>query len=861
MIDRRVLPIILTTLLVVLAWADGARAGGAYAGPVKEIPSSVFGWEVNKTTKGGVCLFGIEECQPGKRSEETGGFRYSSGVAVNNDQADPAHFGHVYVIDFTFRVQELAADGSFVRMFGWDVNKTKVQKGGATQQEMNVCTAVEVKAGAECQRGVEGSAPGQFGESQTGIAIDPTSGTVYVSDGVTGEAGGAPTRGVRVQEFTPEGVWVGEIGKEVNETKDATPGATAEEKDLCTRQEVSTKSIKCTGPAQYHFGGEPPANATEAGVFPIGGVATVAVGGPEDLLYVGAGARVQEFAAASASFKRQVSLEGQVKLMAVDDSCRMHEPPLTEATTPTCASFDPSFGDLYVLYQGGSLVHKLTSTGAPLAEFPLSARNLENSGSFSVSALAVDPAGRWAVSESEGVAHTPFGSLLDATTGRLITEFSISGGQPQGLAFGANGGLYASAFFEVLSYTSVHVAELLTRPASCVPGSGSESNVTFDCALGGEANPEEVANTEAWVQWGLTPALGQQTPVQALCTASCGATPVPVPPAVVKGVRPNATVYYRLAGRDQNVVAPELLTSATASHSVPVVPPRIVGAPSAPFVSSSSAVLQSELNPENAPTKYFFEYASELGGYCEGTLRSATLQSSVYGKIGATSEVTGLAPASTYQYRLCATDEAGNATGEHGASTIPQGTFTTASGPAPRATTAGYSALGMTSATIAGSVDPDGQPATYAFELGAYEGAATQYVVVFSGAAGAGTVPVEERLALTDLQPGTTYAYRIAISSGYIPSESHTLHGETSTFTTTGLPSLLAVPSSLSMLATPPYTFPLEEPKQGTTTVVKCKRGYTRGKHGRCVKTKRKKKGRKARRATRPSSAHHKRNP
>jgi hypothetical protein len=827
---------LVTTLFVMLICATGARAEEPYTGPVKEIASSVIGSEVNKATKGKICnILALEECQPGKLSTEPepGGFRFTGGVAVNDDKASP-QYGHVYVIDFSFRVQELAADGSFVSMFGWDVNRTKVGKGGATQQEMNVCTEAEIKAGGECQRGVEGSAPGQFGESQTSIAIDPASGTVYVTEEVKSETtGGVLTLGVRVQEFSAKGEWLGEIGKEVNLTKDGTPGATAEEKDICTQQEVNTKSVTCTGPAQYSFGSEPPANGTEPGVFPIGSEATVAAGGPEDLLYVGAGARIQEFAATSSSFKRQLPLEDPstkkptlARMIALDDSCQLQG--LTEVTTPTCAHFDPSYGDLYVFYSesgGGTIIHKLGPNGVQLAEFPLRPRKL--GATLFVRALAIDPLGRVLVSETEQEHGTSlaFGSLLDGATGRLITEFVPPNDTvPNALALNVSGDMYATAEQEVQVYTLVKVAALLASPAACVPGpEGQEADATLDCTLNGEANPEEVEGTKVFFQWGPAEAFGESTPIQIICTTLCGKLPVAVSPVIIRGVRPNQPLYDRLAGYDKNVIAPELLTSETASVTTPTVVPRIVGPPSASFVGSSSAVLSGELNPENAPTEYFFEYGTQLAGYCEGALRTGTLKSAVYGTIGATLEARGLQPATVYRYRLCGTDAAGSSSPPP-----PAGEFTTAPAPVPQALTGAYSALGTTSATIAGTVNSDGQPATYTFELGVENGAATQYVIVFSGPVEASTNPVEKTLALTGLQPGTTYAYHIAIRSGYGESTGATLK-----FTTEGLPEVIPVPGSLALLPVPPYKFPVDRP---TPRTVKCKHGYKRNRHGKCVK-------------------------
>ncbi len=57
--------------------------------------------------------------------------------------------------------RSLPLTGEFVLMFGWNVNKTKKAKmRGASQAERNVCTAAEVKAGAECLDGEKGTGEG-----------------------------------------------------------------------------------------------------------------------------------------------------------------------------------------------------------------------------------------------------------------------------------------------------------------------------------------------------------------------------------------------------------------------------------------------------------------------------------------------------------------------------------------------------------------------------------------------------------------------------------------------------------------------------------------------------------------------------
>jgi hypothetical protein len=840
-------------------------AHAEYTGPVKQIISSYSGREVNLTEVEkhagapleDVCsVASADTCQRGGASSLAGGFIYPSGVAVDNDEASP-QYGDVYVIDSTHRIQVLAADGSFVSTFGWDVNKTKVEKGGASQQAMNLCTETEIQAGGECQAGVDGEAPGQFGETQSGIAVDPASGDVYVADAVKTSVGEHPTNGERVQVFSSEGVWLAEIGKEVNETKDAMPGASAEEKDLCTEVEVTAKSVTCGGPTQYEFGKEPSTNDTEPGVFPIEIPSmSITAGGPEDLLYVGAGSRVQELDATDGKWKGEISLTSissapgsVVTALAVDDSCSLHEPTLTESTTPTCGEFDPEDGDVYLVYRAeiagtsdnDHVIRKFTPAGVEIKSggFPLAPSPREPAAAVAargitldVRGIAVDSADRLAVSESEASNVTkPYGSLYDGGTGRLITEFdnsfyagyiNHSSGSPEmspsvGVAFGPKDKLYAAAQtnMAVVAYEPVPVAELLSSPAVCGAGEDHESDVTFDCALNGVVNPEGVSGTDVWFQWGKNPQLGLETPEQQVST---GSTLEPVAHApVLEGLRPNATYYYRLAGYDENNQAPESpLSSETGSFTTGYVAPKVVGEPSTPFVRSSSVVFSAELNPENANTEYFFEYAAEAKpgenplascagvrrASCPGVASTGVLESAAYENIGAFLEATGLATGTVYHYRLAAESENAGKT-EKLTSKGPEGSFTTTAAPVPQAATGAPSAIGTSGATISGAVNSDGQPATYAFELGVYRGTGTQYGVVFSGPVGASVVPVQESLALTGLQPGTTYAYRVEVSSGY-----GTAYGEAVTFTTAGLPEVLLVPAPLEQLPIPAIAFP-----------------------------------------------------
>jgi hypothetical protein len=679
--------------------------------------------------------------------------RYPASVAV-------AASGDVYVADRAHhRIQELTPAGEFVLMFGQDVNK----KGG------DLCTKAEE---SECQAGVEATGPGAFKEPFS-VAVAPGTGNVYVVDH------GAQ----RVDEYTPAGEFLLMFGKEVNKKGG----------DLCTKAEA--------GECQSGVEG------TEHGAFSFIGFAGNLLAfdsAPEHLLYVGDEHRVQEFNAAG-------EWKGEIPLGAIS----------SEPNSKVTALTVDASGDMYLAYSihgaPTAVVHEFTPAGAPSGEevkdahFPHTVTATQAEHLVGIAALALDPTGHLAVSVTElpvddhGPA-TQGGLLLDAATGRLITQFPVAAGGSDGLAFDAAGDLFAaigSETGEVQVYEPMNVGEVLATSAVCGPGVDVGSSATFSCSLDGEANPFDVSGTEVWAQLGTScSGLVRETVKTALVTAEA----VVAVSNPVQGLLPNHVGWcYRLAGSDQNVKPPELLTSETVQFDTPVVPPRVVGEPQTEFVGSSSAVLFGELNPENAPSEYFFEYAQQLGNYCEGAQRTGSQESTIYGSLATTLEARGLQPATTYHTRLCAINPAGAAHDEHGGSDIPEGTFTTLPAPVPTAVTGPPSAVGATSAVASGTVNPDGQTATYTFELGVYEGPETQYGVVFSAPAGASSTPVPESLELTGLQPGSTYAYRIQVASGYGSAT-----GQPVVFATLGLPAVLSVPVPLAQLAVPSIVFPTQ---------------------------------------------------
>jgi hypothetical protein len=100
--------------------------------------------------------------------------------------------------------------------------------------------------------------------------------------------------------------------------------------------------------------------------------------------------------------------------------------------------------------------------------------------------------------------------------------------------------------------------------------------------------------------------------------------------------------------------------------------------------------------------------------------------------------------------------------------------------PPPVATTGGASAVTQTTATLSGAVTPHGQPATFKFQIGTTTAYGRETA---PQSAGSGLTPVSAAQAVTGLQPGTTYHYRIAGTDRF-----GTSFGADATFTTASGP-------------------------------------------------------------------------
>ncbi len=294
-------------------------------------------------------------------------------------------------------------------------------------------------------------------------------------------------------------------------------------------------------------------------------------------------------------------------------------------------------------------------------------------------------------------------------------------------------------------------------------------------------------------------------------SAANGSQPVPVSIAVT-GLTPNTKyscwlVATNLTGESKGVEMP---------FQTQDQPGVVTGASS--NITRTTAALAGTVDPAGVSTYYHFVYGT-TEGYGRSTSEVAAGES--FENIAAGAALEELAPGTTYHYALVATNIYGTVMGA-------DRTFATLPPTPPTASTGGTLNVGHQSAILTGTVDPDGLPTVYKFELGTETG--VYYPQTFGSASGSGGQGVS--LELQSLAAGVTYHYRIVAENADGISR-----GQDQTFTTESYPNPLSVPVSPALIPIAPATPPAK--------VVAKKAAKKPVKHKKHKKSKKKKKKKK----------------
>jgi phosphodiesterase/alkaline phosphatase D-like protein len=300
------------------------------------------------------------------------------------------------------------------------------------------------------------------------------------------------------------------------------------------------------------------------------------------------------------------------------------------------------------------------------------------------------------------------------------------------------------------------VATLTTTVATGIGSTG--------VTLNGMVNANN-ASTTATFEYGPdttygTTVVADQSPVTG--TAATAVT------STISGLVPNTTYHYRVVG----VNAAGTANGNDLTFITDAAPPVVTTA-AATGIGSVAATLNGSINANNADTAVTFEYGLTAS---YGTIVTAG-QNPVTGSAdtAVTSTISGLAPNTTYHYRVVGVNVAGTTNGS-------DLTFTTDPVLATVGTTAA-TGISSTGATLNGTVNANNATTTVTFEYGPDTTYGTTVTANQSPVTGSSDIAVA--VTLSGLAANTTYHYRVI---GANPAG--TTYGNDQTFTSLAVWSL-----------------------------------------------------------------------
>jgi hypothetical protein len=286
---------------------------------------------------------------------------------------------------------------------------------------------------------------------------------------------------------------------------------------------------------------------------------------------------------------------------------------------------------------------------------------------------------------------------------------------------------------------------------------------------------------------------------------------------VVSGLTPNTHYYYRAVAENAysrdtgNINKGKPIAGKIEQLTTESVP--FVGTGEAGNLTRTTVTLSGTVTPIDQETTYYFQYISEANyqaalakGLPEPYAESeatvpVSLSASPQPQAAGPALASGLLPGTIYHYRIAAKNEFGVEYGEGR-------TFTTAGKTLPGVSTGSVSGVTQTAATLSGTVATNGLATSYGFEIATQPGAYGPMTGL--GSLGGATTETVT-LTLDELQPATTYYYRVTATNG-----DGTSQGEAQSFTTPGLPVLLTPQAEAPLIAYAGIAFPAEEPASGT---------------------------------------------
>jgi uncharacterized repeat protein (TIGR03803 family) len=350
----------------------------------------------------------------------------------------------------------------------------------------------------------------------------------------------------------------------------------------------------------------------------------------------------------------------------------------------------------------------------------------------------------------------PYASLIKASDGTLYGS-TLEGG--------ANG---LGTLFK-LTISSQNAPDVMTSAATSV--------TTSAAVLNGTVNPKGEVSTWQF-EWGTTTSYGSVAPATAGSTTNGNAAEAVS--TSLSGLTAGATYHFRLRGTNSGGTVYGANQTFTASSS-PQVPDVVTDA--ATNVTASSVTLNGTVNPRGSSASWQFEYGTTTSYGSVIPLSAGTTGSGSSAEAVSTS-LTGLPPGATIHYRLRATNASGTATGS-------DTTVTTSGSPLPPAvSTSAASNITDSTATLNGTVNPQGQQTSWQFEYGPTPLLGSVAPLPAGSISGTGVQSVNA--TISGLSASSTVYFRLTATNA---ASVNPVFGSTRSFTTAQAPEVLTEPA------------------------------------------------------------------
>lgn len=370
----------------------------------------------------------------------------------------------------------------------------------------------------------------------------------------------------------------------------------------------------------------------------------------------------------------------------------------------------------------------------------------------------------------EGIAPVPVSLTIPGLTANTPYHFRFVAENVEGITPGTD-----------VEFKTKPLVECETGEANPV---GSETAM-----LHGKVKTGEEAATY-YFEYGETVAYGSSTEVKEIPAGAEGEHAVNIEAA---SLVPGTTYHYQIVCSPKSEPGLLLTGGDQVLATLPAKP--VIKEEFCENENRHSLSLGAEINPKNSETTYVFEYG-KTAAYGSQTSGGTILKGLTTVEAGPES-VTELDPGTTYHFRVVATNGAGTVDG-------PDETCETTAPKPPGVKSESSAQVAQTTATVSGTVNPNGLQTSYILEVGTeVEPGHVAYTPSF-GEVGSGTEDVELAFALSNLLPGTTYHYRLVAQN-----EDGTAFGADQTFLTGSFPPVITLPGPVQIIPTPPQ--PKEE--------------------------------------------------